>query len=336
MVPFNGAAPITAQRLEPNRVRFTYSDVWTGGFRVDWDNKAHGGTFPTAQELATKGPEIAVYMDKPFSGGFPYGPTLADAWPYKGSTDFNLPARMRAGEDIRPILRQRRFAGAGWVRSLAGGFPFWHDQYYLTMDELRQYWGICLSEGMRVFQCVFAGTRVVPGASDQGWQLNYWENVKQTAAPYGEHIALQLANEWNHGSQSINPQAFSPTSANLCDHGPGLTDAHPVEPFWSIVSWHARRECFENDVPSAKAINNVNAYGFEHQPYPRAQHWLCGEMAKPEDYGFNPAYAYDLGRSCGATGGGNFHCGQGVASTPWPSNVESCARAFYEGIESVS
>lgn len=309
---------------EPNRVRFDIPDNWTGGFVVKWDGKSHGGVF-----LVSGMTEIALYMDPGFPGAFNYSAVIEGLWPMKGATEFNLPAFMRQGADIRPILQQRKAAGANCVRSLAGGYPFRQDNGYLTMDQLRQYWDICISEGLHVLQTVFAGTAQVPGADDVGWQIGYWEQVKQVAAPYGTNVVLQLANEWNHSTQRIDPRRFQPASSNLCDHGPGLTDAHPVEPFWSVVSWHARR-----DVP--RGITNCDCYEFEADPWPRSQPWIVGENAKPEDYGFNPEYARQMGTHCGINWGGIFHSNEGVTSVGWRPQVEVCARAFYAGIEQAS
>lgn len=306
------------------RCTFDLPDSASGGGHLRWATQNVNFLLP-ASPGAYEGSALGLPT-------IAYAPPVSASWPMKGATEFNLPAKMRAGEDIAPIIAQRVHAGANRLRSLAGGYPFRADSHYLTMDELRRYWDRCLAGGAQVFQCVFAGTADVPGAADLHWQQDYWAQVKSLAAPYGDHVWLQLANEWNHGTQRIDPSQFSPSTTNLCDHGPGLTDAHPVEPFWSLVTWHAHRETNAGGMGSARAIVECDCYAFEHTPWQKAQPWMPGEMAKPEDYGFNPEYARQIGRTCGINWGGIFHSNQGVRSDPWPPDVEACATAFYEGI----
>lgn len=307
------------------RCVFRLPDHAVGGGHLRWLDVQYNFLLP-ANPGSYEGASLGLPTIK-------YAPPLSSVFPFKGATEFNLPAWMRAGhEDITAIVRQRTDAGATWLRSLSGGYPFRTDQAWLTMSEHQRYWDLCLKHGARVFQCAFANTAIMPGADQLSWQLAYWEQLKATAAPYGSDVALQLCNEWNHSTQRIDPSKFGPSSANLCDHGPGLTDAHPVEPFWSLVTWHAHRETSVNGTPSARAIAECDCYSFEHLPWPKGQPWIVGEMAKPEDYGFNPAYAADLGRSCGKRWGGFFHSNEGVQSLPWRPEVERCARAFYEAM----
>lgn len=301
---------------EHTRCTFTLPDNATGGGHLRWKGQQVNFLLP-ADPGAYEGSSLGLPT-------IAYAPPVSALWPVCGATEFNLPAKLRNGDDIRPILQQRKRAGANRLRSLSGGYPFRSDQQYLTMDQLRRYWDTCADEGLSVLQCVFAGTAQVPGADNLNWQLSYWAAVQATAAPYGDHVWLQLANEWNHGTQRIDPSKFSPSSANRCDHGPGLTDAHPVEPFWSLVTWHPRRD-------GTRGITNCDCYEFEAEPWPRSQPWLPGEMAKPEDYGFNPEYARQQGAHCGLNWGGCFHTNEGIRGEFWSEPVTRCAESFYRG-----
>lgn len=250
-------------------------------------------------------------------------------WTWKGSTDLYLAARLDAGEDIRPILDQRQNAGANLVRSLAqidwAWLPFWGLMRPTYWESVHRYFSLLQSRGLWCEWTVLAGTRGLMPLHDQ--QVAFWEETKRVAAAYPA-VLLELCNEWNHSSQTIDPAGFVRPTANLASHGSGLTDAPPVQPEWDFATYHARRDV----PPDGRGFTNYDCFEFQAR-WPRGNPAIPDEGIKPDAYGFNTAWARMMGKHAGINAGGTFHCGAGVDSVLWAPDVESCARAFYEGVD---
>ena len=258
--------------------------------------------------------------------------TNGSLWKWKGSTDMYLPAKLAAGQDILPIIRQRKDAGANILRSLAmvdwDWLPWWspkHTADYWT--HVQRYFELLAAEEMWLELTVFAGTkRLMP---NQGEQLEFWQQTIDLARQY-PHILLELLNEDGHPTQSINPQVFAqPSGELLASHGSGLTDADMVRPLWDFGTYHSRRD----SPPDTRGFTNYDAYEFQAS-YPKQCPTIPDEGMKPENYRHDPNVALLMGLHCDMHSGGTFHTTQGATdgSILWPANVEDCAKAFYAAI----
>ncbi len=253
-------------------------------------------------------------------------------WRWKGSTDFYLAARYDAGEDITPILEQRRAAGANLVRVLGmidwPWQPFWgpipsRPNYWASVD------GFCTllaSYGLYCEWVVFAGTKQL--MPDQAAQFAHWAQTIAAVAHH-PHVLIELLNEAGHTSQSIDPAAFArPPAGTLASHGSGLTDAHYVEPVWDYATYHAPRK----GPGDARSFTGYDHYEWEAVPYSIGYPVIPEEMMKPQDYGFHVDFARRAGAHCGLNAGGTFHHQPGIDAVLWPPEVDACARAFYGAI----
>lgn len=250
-----------------------------------------------------------------------------------GATDMNLFYRWAAeGVDINPILDQRQNAGANTLRVLGMGWPFVGgsgrpDSIPGYWDRVREFCEKLNARGLYLFWCVFAGTRhSMPKPIEQH---HIWGEALTVFDDY-PNILLQLANEYNHSTQNIDPSQFSSPRAMgvdiIADHGPGLTDAAPVSPYWDFVTWHARR-----DTNNGRGFTNYDQYEFDAR-YPKGEPWIPAEGAKPENYFHNPDFAVRMGQHARMSSGGFFHSQTGVEGKLWTPAEENCARHFYIGL----
>lgn len=245
-------------------------------------------------------------------------------WWWKGATDMLLAARLEVGEDILPILRQRRDAGATIIRALAMGFPFWPSGAPARWDTVRHLFGLCADEGLYLEWVIFAGTRVnMPSLSQQ--QSFYAETL--SLARLYPHVLIELLNEDGHGSQQIDPHAFSRPTGILASHGSGITDASPVLPVWDFATYHPRRD----RPPDARGFTNYDPYEFQAD-WPKPCPFIADEGIKPHEYSFDPAWARQMGRHASMGAGATFHSDHGVRSELWTSEEFRCANAFYAAI----
>jgi hypothetical protein len=260
----------------------------------------------------------------------PLGLTIADVqfvtiatgkrWLMKGTTEMNAPDRLRSGENIRPVLRQRVQAGANLVRSLGMGYPFRTNQSPLPFALVEQYFELCAQEELYVQWCVFAGTRLV--MPNQSQQLEFWQQSIEVCKRH-QNVLIELCNEFDHSSQSISPAAFPKPSGILASRGSALTDETPAKPHMDWAGYSARR-----DTNNSRGFTNCDPYEFESD-FPKREPMIAQESAKPEDYGFDRRFAALIGKH-GANGWGIvFHSNQGVRSELWPENVLRCAEACY-------
>jgi len=235
-----------------------------------------------------------------------------------------------AGVDIRPLLADRKAAGANLVRSLAmkANNTGWElrpggDQYW---DAVRDTLALTAEARLYVEWTVFADTRaLMPNAADQ--QAFYREMQIQLRGQ--DHVFLELINEAGHATQQCNPSAFAKPEGLISSHGSGLTDVPPPSPFWDYATYHARR----NPYPSPKSFTNWNAYVFrDGDPFPLPCPFICEEGLKPEQYAFNPVYARLMGQGAQVSGGGTFHHSAWNEARLWTAQERACAEAFYQGL----
>lgn len=248
-------------------------------------------------------------------------------WLWKGLTAFRLLEHVVRGRDIVPTLRQYRAAGATLVRFLCmkannTGWQLLPSE--VTPAILDAFFALLKDESLYGQGTVLADTRTL--GLTQNAQLEAWHTFTDRAQ-YVQHIFPDLCNEWNHPTQAVNPNAFPrPGAGLLASHGSGLTDAHPVEPFWGWAPYHSRREPFD-----ARVFGNYDCFEFEAD-YPKRCPMIPEETIKPSGYSYRPAFAEQLGRHASRGAGGTFHWDGGIDARPFEAREEPCARAFFDGV----
>lgn len=248
-------------------------------------------------------------------------------WWWKGATDMLLPARLEAGENISPILDQRRNAGATIIRALAMGYPFWPSGAPVQFATVRRFFEMTATARVYIEWVIFAGTRTVMPRPDA--QLRFYQETLDVVRAY-PHVLVELLNEQGHGTQQIDPQIFPRPGGVLASHGSGLTDASPVTPLWDFATYHPRRD----RPPDSRGFTNYDPFAFQND-WPKPCPFIPDEGIKPQEYGFNPEWAAQMGRHAAHCAGGTFHSDAGVRSLPWTPEEVRCAEAFYSAIGDV-
>jgi len=234
-----------------------------------------------------------------------------------------------AGVDIRPILQDRRDAGANLVRMLAQKAD---NTGYSLSSHTPGYWNAVIrtcelvgEAGLYGEWTVFADTKkMMPNPVEQ---QDFYAQTVETIRKF-PHMVLELVNEDKHATQSINAQAFRRPDGLLSSHGSGLTDAQPVKPLWDYATYHARRTPAP---PNAKPFNNLSGYEF-HPEWPHPVPYVCEESVKPEDYGYNAAYARQMGLAARLGPGATFHGSWWLEERLFNDDERSCARAFFRAL----
>lgn len=244
----------------------------------------------------------------------------------KGSTDFRLVEHVLRGQDIRPILQDRIALGCNWFRilSMKKNNTGWlldprqtgHRAAIETVCEL-------LGEaGVFGQLCILADTREL--MPDSGEQLAYVREICNLLLPYPWMIP-QCWNELDHPTQKIDQPDQFPRPVQVSSRGPGTSDVQPRAPHWDFADYNARRS---PPPPGAKPFNNLNPYEF-HPVWPHPVPYLCNESVKPENYGFNPAYAAQMGRAARLGPGAVFHHACWNEPRVFTEAERACAAAFY-------
>jgi hypothetical protein len=250
-------------------------------------------------------------------------------WCWKGATEMRLPHRLSQGEDARPILEQRRDCGANLVRSLAmvdwSPDVVWGPKIPEYWDYVRRYLDLVGDLGLFCEWVAFATTATLMPNADM--QQAFWDETQTVVRDY-PFVLLELLNEYGHPTQQLDPTLFRKPEGILASHGSGLTDADTVQPYWDYATYHGRRKEHPTD---GRAATAYSPYAYQ-EDFPKPVPFVNEESEKPEGYGYDVRFARLMGQHAACGWGGTFHSNEGVQSLIWPTEVEACARAFYEGL----
>lgn len=319
-------------RFELNNARcvFDLPDDANGGGHLRWNGQQVNFLLPArpgSYEGATLGLPTIVYphqsamglriVDRTFVTG------TNQRWLMCGHTEMNAPDKLRAGEDLTPLLKQRADAGCNVLRSLGMGYPFRTDQTPVPMSLVHDYLATCADHDLYVIWCVFAGTKAC--MPDPGQQLDWWAQSVETCRQHPNAL-IMVCNEWNHSSQSLAPSMFPRPIGILASRGSATTDQTPAKPVMDFEGYSARR-----DTGNSRGFTNCDAYEFESD-YPCVPK-IALETAKPQDYGFSLGFARLIGLHGKASDWGVFgHTDAGVRSELWTPGEESCMRTIYDAV----
>lgn len=246
-------------------------------------------------------------------------------------SDFFLYGRFLNGEDVRPVLEQRRALGFNtlrvWTRMQLAQYGIGdctlqqHPEFYRRVPE---FLALCESYGLYVEFTAYFGT-------DQDYDAEHWE-LLGLACVGAPNVLLELVNEWAIGSHRIDVDAFQPIAGLLCSHGSNGSEMQPVAPFWSYAGMHynyAYEEQRKWGHNSMEVWAGPTIAG-ETSRCPDAGMWAGASPARRHDLAFDAAAASAL-----LCAGFCFHSVEGKASLLLGPESQLVARACVSGATSV-
>jgi len=262
-------------------------------------------------------------------------------WTMIECSDFNLLNRYVRGEDIQPILQQRRDCGFNTLRvwtaydledaGIGRLIPSEHPDYDTRLLEFLR---LCAQWGLYVELTAFTG-RMHSGYTtifqDDDARLAHWARLRDVAPP--ETTLLELVNEGDHEANYQIPWSrLTRPEHHIASRGSARADLWPpqVPPFaspWGFSSYHT------NDLPEwprkvgHNAMEIADRYGIpvtanENQRFP--------------DKDSTPTHAYDAARAAALLCAGScYHSARGKSSQLWTGVELDCAVAWALGARSV-
>src|SRR6185295_2966825 len=171
-----------------------------------------------------------------------------ERWTGIESSDFSLPKRYMAGEDVRPILDERAAIGFNMLRlwllnqSVVGQvYPegIHPNQYPDFYDRVRSLAELLGTYGMVAEYTAF--TSCIPLMPKVDDQVRHWTRLQDAVRGLG-NVVLELVNEydWGKGENSPDKSLYTMRPADIiASSGSSTADAPPPEPVWDYCLYHS-------------------------------------------------------------------------------------------------
>lgn len=259
-----------------------------------------------------------------------------ERWTGICSSEFSLPKRFMAGEDIRPLLDERAAIGFNEMRlwllnqSVVGQvypegihpnqYPDFYDRVRALAELLGSY-GI-VSEFTAFTSCI----PLMPHVDDQ---VRHWERL-QDAVRGLPAVMLELVNEYNWGKGENAPDkslwGMKP-SGLIASSGSSTADAPPPEPVWDYVLYHSNGL----DEWQRKVGHNTMEWADIYRKPGKANE----NMRYPDDDS-STVHAEDAAAGSGLLcASACFHSQAGKYSRPFDAVERAAAEAWVAGARSV-
>lgn len=261
-----------------------------------------------------------------------------------GASDFKLFARYAAGEDVAPVIEQRKETGANIVRvflmydGALGKFHPWEQDWPTS---LRAFIPYVNERGLRIEFVVFADAQTA--MPDHNLQLQWWRDVTTTLSDYANGVIVELVNEWPQNG--IDPTRFQrppPEWRLLASRGSSLGDAPPWGAYgspyfapWDYDTFHPRRD-YPKDLFLEDgwwiADGRLGDGPRVGSPHPLIFDEPIGfaEEAQPGRRANDTYSAQAIALACRAYGAGcTFHSDQGINSELWTGRTLTAAQSFF-------
>lgn len=248
-------------------------------------------------------------------------------------SDFQAFSRFLNGEDITPVLTERRALGFnmlrvfGMCRNMFDLNPHAYPDYYET---LREFVARVLRSGLYVEFTVFPDCALVmPDIVDQ---MAHWDRVCTVLRPFAWGCLVELQNEADQKPNRIDASAFRQPSDLIASHGSNGSQALPVRPWWSYETFHVNdapewwRKCSHNGMELSVGTEGLIG---SHVPV------LANEKTRP-DRDRTVAHYEDAARACALLIAGScFHSESGKYSVLFTDADRPFAQAFVAGATSM-
>jgi len=256
----------------------------------------------------------------------------------KGFTDFLLLYRKAQGQDVGPILQQRKEMGVDTLRfftmcyNIAFFDPRNYDIYNILSDllnELEFY-------GLRAYCTCFADRQLLN--MPDSYCLDHHGKITQVLASKGSLHFYDLVNEFEQNG--INPPMFPQPIGVLSGSGSRTNNAPPLNPYWDFVQYHPRRDGdnyyfskYLTDIPNQAEVY----YGVQDMPgpalrpvipdEPRGFGYKSGRLSDPKD-GYTMGFLHTRFQNAAF-----FHSDQGISSELLDDTMRACCVSFVKGCD---
>lgn len=253
-----------------------------------------------------------------------------EAWTAIESSEFSLYKRYLDGENLTPILTERRELGFNLLRVwllntsvIPGGLlPSQYPDFY---DKLHAFLRLCAGYGFYVELTAFTQTQtLMPLVSEQ---QAHWQQVIDGVR--GEpNVLLELVNEADQHDNRTDPSLLQmKPSGVLASSGSNGADSPPPTPVWDYVLYHSN----DLDQWHRKVGHNCMEWSdFYKKP------GMSNENTRYTDRDSSDVHTYDA--AAGASllcSGACFHSNGGKLSTLFSADEKRCAVAWVAGAKSV-
>lgn len=245
-------------------------------------------------------------------------------WTAIQCSDLSLLARFSRGEDIRPVLQQRKECGFNLLRvwtlmhlSQFGIADLDPCPYQLMMPLV----DLCAKYGLYIEFTAYTST----------FDPEHWRWCNEALRGREGQVLLELVNENDQPANTIDTDKFSPLG-HLCSHGSNGSQARPVEPFWDYATFHTNG-AFEEQRKvghNAMEIADIPILTNETSRFPDVGMWPGGTAERMQALAFDSAAGAAL-----LCAGSCFHSVGGKASTLWAGAELVTAKAWADGAHSV-
>ncbi len=296
---------------------------------------------PTPPVVATLAP---LHID-----GLAFVDATGHEFRWKGVTDFVLFSRYVHGEDITPVLKDRRSVGANLVRTFGmlaswgnpasssadGVIHFYPQDYPDYFDKLRSFLDLLKLYELRCEFVVFADAQIV--MPDQGQQLAHWNRV---AVSIGDktNVLLQVVNQGK--KNGVDPTVFpNPQDAwpnLLASRDSGMEADNPPAPNgFAYSAYTSSRGDIKWFVEQGSSMYYL-IYGWgPGEPWQGTRQVSildepmgASETNQPGRRSNDPALFKQLARSLVWGNGATFHCDDCVMSVPLGARQHAAAVEF--------
>lgn len=241
-----------------------------------------------------------------------------ERWTAIECSDFNLFSRYQSGEDITPILAQRRDVGFNLLRVWTL-FSIPNIGHLLDPDYglMRTFLRLCANYGLYVEFTAFTSTE----------RPAHWTNLI-AAVQYEPNVLVELVNEGDLPVNRIEMDRYEQPTGVLASHGSASSETIPPWEPWSYGTLHY------NDAdqwPRKTAHNPMEDFANEHQ-----RPAMANENTRYPDRDASVTHAYDAAAGAALlTAGSCFHSVSGKSSVLWQDAELNAATEWAAGARSV-
>lgn len=249
-------------------------------------------------------------------------------WTAIECSDFHLFGRYCDGDDISPVLEQRRAIGFNLLRvftlydlEAAKIGTLLHPAY----GQIPEFLALCAQYGLRVEFVAYTSLE----------RPDHWGKLC-LASRAATNVMLELVNEGTLPVNYIDMARYARPEGVLVSHGSGGAEGVPPWEPWDYCTFHTngaseeQRKIGHNAMSDLADVHRVPTITNETSRYPDVGMWVNASVARQEQLAFDSAAGAAL-----LCAGSCFHSALGKRSVLFDSTTECVARAWVAGATSI-